>query len=396
MEETNEFVVSKQGILREYNGHDVDIVLPNSVKKINYQFFWGKDVKSIVFSDKMTEINELWFGPDLETVIIPEGIRVIGDRAFYNCRGLRTVNLPNSLIEIGTQAFQGCDKLERIELPDDLKKIGSNAFAWCQNLKEAILPDSLDFIEGNAFEVCSALKLNRYDNAYYLGSKSNPYMMLVSSIEIDNPYNAASKIVSCKIHPETKFIAEKAFEFCRQLEEIIIPNGVKAIGNYAFSECSNLNMVSIPESVKYMGHKLFEGCSSLTILDADNGEYLDFKALSTSLKYAAIRGFLQRCDYDGINKEKDQQYIEYIRRRRKSILLLLFDFPPIYKYLSNNNMLTLDDINRGIENVSNVEIKALLLNLKNKLQNPNSKEAKAVAKKYRKKTSQEDDTWSLD
>ena len=41
----------------------------------------------------------------------------------------------------------------------------------------------------------------------------------------------------------------------------------------------------------------------------------------------------------------------------KRLLLELFDFPLISKYLSHHNMLTIAEVNYGIEKVSNVKIR---------------------------------------
>ena len=42
---------------------------------------------------------------NLEGIILPEGIKRIGDTAFYMCRGLKYVNLPKSIEYIGGSSF---------------------------------------------------------------------------------------------------------------------------------------------------------------------------------------------------------------------------------------------------------------------------------------------------
>ena len=44
----------------------------------------------------------------MTTVILPEGVKVIGRGAFENCHMLTTINLPSSLISIESGAFYGC------------------------------------------------------------------------------------------------------------------------------------------------------------------------------------------------------------------------------------------------------------------------------------------------
>ena len=51
------------------------------------------------------------------------------------------------------------------------------------------------------------------------------------------------------------------------ITSIDIPNGVTSIGKYAFSMCTNMKSVSIPNSVTFIAEGAFELCSGLTTLD---------------------------------------------------------------------------------------------------------------------------------
>jgi len=48
------------------------------------------------------------------------------------------------------------------------------------------------------------------------------------------------------------------------VENVIIPEGVTAIGYSAFYELENITSVTIPQSVISIGDNAFRGCSSLT------------------------------------------------------------------------------------------------------------------------------------
>lgn len=67
-----------------------------------------------------------------------------------------------------------------------------------------------------------------------------------------------------KIREGTKVICDFAFNACRYLEEIVIPNSVVRLGNRAFSGCCfNLKEIVIPDSVIEIGEEAFSGCSNL-------------------------------------------------------------------------------------------------------------------------------------
>ena len=65
-------------------------------------------------------------------------------------------------------------------------------------------------------------------------------------------------------------IGDGAFEGCKALTSIEIPNSVKSIGNEAFSECEALTSIEIPNSVTSIGESTFSGCKALTNIEIPN------------------------------------------------------------------------------------------------------------------------------
>ena len=62
---------------------------------------------------------------------IREGVKVIGDNAFYNLNSLTNINIPNSVTNIGDEAFHGCESLKSINIPNSVTNIGDEAFHGC-------------------------------------------------------------------------------------------------------------------------------------------------------------------------------------------------------------------------------------------------------------------------
>lgn len=111
---------------------------------------------------------------------------------------------------------------------------------------------------------------NRYDNAYYT---DNSFETLA---------NASNQNISaCIIHPNTKTINVKAFEYCSKLNDITIPEGVTTIGNYAFYACKELKSITIPHSVTSIGFGVFRWCDNLTRINYV-GTPQDFANLGSS------------------------------------------------------------------------------------------------------------------
>lgn len=90
-------------------------------------------------------------------VVIPNSVKIIGDKAFYNCKGITSVDIPDSVQEIGLWAFYECKALPHITIPDSVQKIGQSAFEGCTALAAVVIPDSVKEIRSKAFAECISL-----------------------------------------------------------------------------------------------------------------------------------------------------------------------------------------------------------------------------------------------
>jgi hypothetical protein len=84
-------------------------------------------------------------------LVIPDGVKVIGDRAFDNCTALKSLTLPEGLEKIEERAFYGCESLTELVVPEGVTEIGTNAFGMCTHLTKLTLPSTLDSIGATAF-----------------------------------------------------------------------------------------------------------------------------------------------------------------------------------------------------------------------------------------------------
>ncbi len=97
------------------------------------------------------------FCMDIEHIVIEDGIKGIGARAFKNCIQLSTVTIPDSITFIGSRAFENCAKLTSVNLSESLTSIGDSAFENCAELTSVNLPESLTHIGEYAFMNCTKL-----------------------------------------------------------------------------------------------------------------------------------------------------------------------------------------------------------------------------------------------
>ena len=151
------------------------------------------------------------------SVVLPNGITDIGDRAFSGCYNITSITLPSSVVSIGERAFSRCYHLTNITLPSSIKSIGDRAFSGCHSLPSIALPASVKSIGEGAFSWCSNL----------------------TNITIPS---SVSSIGDC------------AFYRCSNLVNITLPASITSIGKWAFSECYKLTSITLPASFRNKEH----------------------------------------------------------------------------------------------------------------------------------------------
>ena len=84
-------------------------------------------------------------------------VTAIGDRAFYDCRGLKSVVLPDTVQVIGDEAFSRCIDLNVLTLGNGVVKIGKSAF-YRTAIETLTIPDTIEEIGKFAVLSCTALR----------------------------------------------------------------------------------------------------------------------------------------------------------------------------------------------------------------------------------------------
>ena len=191
----------------------------------------------------------------LQSIVLPDGLQLIRDRAFLSCSGLSSVTLPNGLQTIGEAAFLGCKSLSSVTLPDGLQTIGKEAFADCYSLSSVSFPDGLQTIDYEAFWDCSSLtSVSLPEGLQTIGSSA---------------FYGCSSLSSVSLPEGLKTIGSHAFYNCSSLTSVFLPDGLQTIDYSAFEGCSSLTSVSLPEGLQTIGASAFKYCESLTSVYAN-------------------------------------------------------------------------------------------------------------------------------
>jgi hypothetical protein len=118
-----------------------------------------KKVKNVVIPAKMGDIpveNLTAWGfyqdPALVSVLIPEGVKTIGNECFRQSKKLKVVWMGNSVTTIAGNVFEGCSELTSIKLSEGLTTIGGGTFANMKKvLNKIVIPNGVTVIPAYCF-----------------------------------------------------------------------------------------------------------------------------------------------------------------------------------------------------------------------------------------------------
>lgn len=173
----------------------------------------------------------------LESVIINDGLGIIGDGMFMNCISLASVKLSDSVTEVGANAFKNCSSLINLTIGENVKTIAQGALYGCTNLESVELP----FAGGNE------------NSNMYLG-----YVFGANSYSENSQY-VPNKLKTVTLTSKYAVLGQNAFYNCSNITEAVINN--LTVESKAFNNCSGLKNVTMTYKVQDINSP-FYNCSS--------------------------------------------------------------------------------------------------------------------------------------
>ena len=139
-----------------------NVTFPDSVKNISsYAFYNCESLQDVSFPDSLITIEYAAFSgcSSFTTVTLPVSVTTLGSHAFSSCGQLNAVTLsPNwSMVEGSQSPFTDNPQLTSIVIPEGMKVIPAKAFDTCISLTSVTFPDSVKNIDAYAFYNCSSL-----------------------------------------------------------------------------------------------------------------------------------------------------------------------------------------------------------------------------------------------
>jgi hypothetical protein len=265
--------------ITSYTGPGGDVSVPTTINGLPVTTV-GDGVEAVFWGTNVTSVN------------IPNGVTAIRAEAFNGCQTLTNVTLGQNVTSIGNYAFNGC-LLPSVEIPDSVTFIAGSAFAGCYSLRAITVGSSnpiYSSLDGVLFDKNQTALLQ------FPLAKAGSYTIPDGvSIVASNAFAACVGLTTVTIPASVTTIGTAAFEFSRLtsitfpegitgigsigdltfnscwLSNVIIPEGVTNIGSSAFSDCNSLTNLWLPDSVTSVGTNAFVDCWALTTVRLGSG-----------------------------------------------------------------------------------------------------------------------------
>ncbi len=239
----------------------------------------------------------------LKSIILGQGTREIGERAFYGCSNLMHVSLPSTLALIGESAFTGCHRLVEVyNGPHFDMEAGSEGFGGVAKNALRVYEEGnsairtleggfvfiysrgvnalIDYV-GDATSITTPKLESSFGNSYsihYSAFSDSAITSVVICNQVtrigDYAFAGANKLVSVEFEEGSTLteIDRAAFSGCTSLRSINIPVGVTELREYTFNNCTNLSKVGLPIFLVSIDNAFGE-CTNLTLIVPDSVRY---------------------------------------------------------------------------------------------------------------------------
>ena len=219
----------------------------------------------------------------LSSILIPDHVHYLHDRCFYGCRSLQRVTFgPSSSLEwIGEEAFAGdidnACAIAEIHIPDEVRDLGDRCFYNCMRLHR-ITFGPFSSLERIGVEAFSGYLYNNYDQQFCFACQIEEinipdgvrelcdrcfYQCYNLRVITFGPSSSLQRIGVEAFSGQSDDDQYEGFCYACQLTEIRIPDSVCDIGQKCFYDCTNLHSVTfgVSSSLERIGE---EACAGYT------------------------------------------------------------------------------------------------------------------------------------
>ena len=209
--------------------------------------------------------DALAYLPDVEEIVCPDALALVGPSAFRENKSLRRVVLPRELAAFDSAWFRNCPHIEHLALSGQLSRLDASIFDLPGLRSLTVGPGTAEVAPG-AFAK-SALESIEVD-------AGNPFLMTDGAALYTRDGSVlvalAVPAASYAIRPGCRAVARKGFSTFSCVERIDAPEGLEELDAFAFSR-TGIARFDAPASLRRIGEKAFFNCAALECVQMREG-----------------------------------------------------------------------------------------------------------------------------
>ena len=123
----------------DYEEQEATVVIPDGIEVIGeYAFSHRSKIKQVIIPPSVTRIEDCAFNDSgLESIEIPDSVTFLGQEAFRYCEYLKSVKIGEGIDRLNAYTFKNCHNLEHLEISAYLKSADYDCFVECYSLRSA-------------------------------------------------------------------------------------------------------------------------------------------------------------------------------------------------------------------------------------------------------------------
>jgi uncharacterized repeat protein (TIGR02543 family) len=275
------------------------VTIPNTVTHIGSNTFEGcTNLTSIILPNSVTQIGWRAFtNTGLTSIVIPNSVTLLQSGAFQGASRLTSVTLSGNLQAIESDTFLGCTALTSITIPSSVRTIGTGAFR-ATGLTSLTIPNSVTSIGIYAFRDTSSLQEITFGSGFAnittgsIGFDRTPVVGDLFGYHDSFGYGTAMMNINVNPNNQT-YSSIDGVMFNRSQTTLVlypegrvggytVPNGVTRIESLAFDACRSLTEITLPNSLISIGREAFQRTALTSLIIPDNVVTIEYGAFGMS------------------------------------------------------------------------------------------------------------------
>ena len=220
---------------------------------------------------------------EIKKIVMPNSLRFVGDRAFYNCKNLSSFTWSKNLVEVGVDAFSNT------KFYTDLSKNKSSIYKLPAGMlvyagedyfenNTALISDELSEAEINQIKTkYGATNVSKFSSLGITGIcsgvfKNNPKLVYVDffkniNVIYDYTFAGCTNLKGVDLsHSDVSELSIGSFKDSTKLKEVKFSSKLQTIGDYAFANTGFISDIPDLSGISKFGEYVFANCGALTSL----------------------------------------------------------------------------------------------------------------------------------